>query len=193
MDPPADPNITTLWVGNLLPDMTQEDLRDVFYAYGHIQSVHIVPKSKCAFVEYTDRAAAEYAASQLHNNCVIKGRSLSLNWAKPRAQSLSGNSIEYEGQTTDKSTGIMLPPGVDDLSKYNLQAHTQIFGQPPLPMNSPPVNNSSMAPRPPPPPGAFTYLPNPSVNSAPIIESTAPAAKKPKYSSMDPTQLGAKY
>lgn len=44
--PPADSSITTLWVGNVDADITSEDLRDVFYAYGHIQNIHVVPASR---------------------------------------------------------------------------------------------------------------------------------------------------
>ena len=176
--------------------MTQQDLRDVFYAYGHIQSVHIIPQSKCAFVDYGDRAAAEHAASQLHNNCVVKGRSLTINWAKPRAQALCGSSGGGSEQAGPVGQGgVMLPPGVKDMSQYNLQAHTtQTSGQPPQP---PSTRGNSSAPQPPPPaPAGFSYLQG--FNSA-HDTSSDPAAKKaktsnkPVYASMDPSQLGSKY
>jgi RNA recognition motif-containing protein len=207
LEPPSDPTITSLWVGNLLPDMTQQDLRDVFYAYGHIQSVHIIPQSKCAFVDYGDRAAAEYAASQLHNNCLVKGRSLTINWAKPRAQALCGSSSsDGSGNQATGSGGVMLPPGVKDVATYNLQAHMHVSGQPPLPPNPPPTGagasagagvttNSSSQPQPPAP--SFSYLPVKGLNSAPDA-AAVPAAKKPRttqpvYAAMDPSQLGSKF
>lgn len=203
LDPPSDQSIATLWVGNLLPDTTQQDLRDVFYAYGHIQSVHIIPQSKCAFVDYGDRKAAEHAASQLHNNCIVKGRSLTINWAKPRAQALCGSSSGSSGSGGQGEAGLMLPPGVKDMANYNLQAHLQVTGQPPLPPPSlttnPPlaVTMNSAPPPPPPAPAGFSYLPMAGLNSAPN-PTTGPPAKKakssqPVYASMDPSQLGSKF
>lgn len=56
-------------------DITNQDLRDIFYAYGEIVAIKMVGRQKCAFVEYTTREGAEKAATTLHANLVIKGRS----------------------------------------------------------------------------------------------------------------------
>ena len=44
----------------------------------------VVLKSRCAFVEYPSRAGAEHAASLLANNLQVNGRSVTVNWAKPK-------------------------------------------------------------------------------------------------------------
>jgi hypothetical protein len=46
-----------------------------------------VKSARCAFVEFASREMAEHAASSMHNALVCKGTALTVNWAKPRAQS----------------------------------------------------------------------------------------------------------
>ena len=47
---------------------------------------------KCAFVEFLDRSMAENAAKFLYNNLEIKGRSINVNWSKPKVISSSSSS-----------------------------------------------------------------------------------------------------
>jgi RNA recognition motif-containing protein len=112
---PEDESITTLWLGNIEQDMTETDIKDIFYSYGQITGVHIVRTSKCAFVEYDTREMAEYAASQLYNALMIKGRVVTVNWAKPKTQSNSGNN-------TNKPVIMPAPPGMENqnISAYAL-------------------------------------------------------------------------
>ena len=104
LDPPADKSIITLWLGNIEADMTEADIRAVIYPYGQIASFHLLRSARCAFVEYIDREAAEGAAAQLYNALTVNGRALSVNWAKPRAQS------DVMGNTTSTSTSNVMPP-----------------------------------------------------------------------------------
>lgn len=69
---PEDKDVKTIWVGlmGLGATVSDKDLRDQFYAYGEVANINIVPQSNCAFVTYTDRAAAEQAVSKLHGNLV---------------------------------------------------------------------------------------------------------------------------
>jgi pre-mRNA-splicing factor RBM22/SLT11 len=60
--PPADPTITTLWLGNVEADVSDADLREVLYPYGVITNIHLVRAAKCAFVEFASR----YGAVQAH-------------------------------------------------------------------------------------------------------------------------------
>ena len=112
---PEDESITTLWLGNVEQDITETDLRDVFYAYGQITGVHIVRSSKCAFVEYASREMAEFAAAQLYNALNIKGRNVTVNWAKPRVQN---------SNTSNSNARVVMPapPGMENknVSDYAL-------------------------------------------------------------------------
>ncbi len=57
--------------------------RDHFYQYGEIRSVAVVPKQSCAFVQFTQRDAAERAAKECFNKLVIDGKRLTVKWGKP--------------------------------------------------------------------------------------------------------------
>ena len=66
-------------------DISEEDLRDQFYAYGELRSVKKVASRGCAFVTYATREAAERGAAELANKLVVKGTRLKLLWGKPQA------------------------------------------------------------------------------------------------------------
>ena len=55
LPPPADPSITTLWLGNVEADVSDADLREVLYPYGVIQNIHLMRATRCAFVEFASR------------------------------------------------------------------------------------------------------------------------------------------
>ena len=80
-----------IYVGNLSYEVTEEDLKQVFEAYGEVESVKIIKdyytgKSKgFGFVEMPARAGAESAIDGL-NGTELKGRTLKVNKAKPRSE-----------------------------------------------------------------------------------------------------------
>eukprot|EP00455_Lapot_gusevi_P038833 TRINITY_DN4352_c0_g1_i2.p1 TRINITY_DN4352_c0_g1~~TRINITY_DN4352_c0_g1_i2.p1 ORF type:complete len:400 (-),score=98.87 TRINITY_DN4352_c0_g1_i2:92-1222(-) len=80
--PPEDTSITTLWIGGLDETISDNDIRDKFYPFGAISSVHIVHSKGCAFLSFTHRKAAEEAVKALHNSLMIKGLRLRVAWGK---------------------------------------------------------------------------------------------------------------
>ncbi len=93
LTPPADTNIKTLYVGGITEAITEEDLKDVFYAFGELKEIKLVPQSKCAFVTYTTREAAEMAAEKLYLNLQVKDTVLKLDWGKNSLQDKSKSKI----------------------------------------------------------------------------------------------------
>lgn len=80
-----------LYVGNLARDVTEEDLREAFQAFGTIDSLSII-KDKFsgvskgfAFVEMPEKAQAEAAIAGLKGK-ELKGRSLDVNEARPKEE-----------------------------------------------------------------------------------------------------------
>ena len=101
---PNDITITTLFLGNIEPnEVSENDIRDIMYAYGHITGCHIIKNSKCAFVEYATREMAEYAAKELYNNLIIHGKNITVNWAKPKP-------IISNNNNNNNNNNVMLPP-----------------------------------------------------------------------------------
>lgn len=82
--PPDDESIKTLYIGGLDTRVTEQDLRDQFYAHGEIEAIKLVSQRACAFVTYTTREGAERAAEELSNKLVVKGLRLKLLWGKPQ-------------------------------------------------------------------------------------------------------------
>ncbi|KAG8721345.1 hypothetical protein FRC08_013890 [Ceratobasidium sp. 394] len=57
----------SLWIGNLDPSMTGEDLVRVFAPYGAIESFRLLPEKECGFVNFVDIADAMRAKDDVLN------------------------------------------------------------------------------------------------------------------------------
>lgn len=66
--------MTTVFVGNLSPEVTDSDLRELFGAYGKVSSVRVIRRRGLAFVELKPEAAA--AAMEAVRGTELKGRTL---------------------------------------------------------------------------------------------------------------------
>ncbi|XP_066488943.1 tetratricopeptide repeat protein 31 [Tiliqua scincoides] len=71
-----------VWVGNLMPQITQEDLRRYFQPFGPIDSIRRLPRKFCAFVNYTSKEAAEAAFTALQG-VEVEGSKLLLQLKHP--------------------------------------------------------------------------------------------------------------
>ena len=80
-----------LLVGNLGSEVTHEDLRRLFEAYGEVAQVHIIVDRDTglprgfAFVEMTNDTEAEKAINAL-NGSMLRDRTLDVNYARPRPE-----------------------------------------------------------------------------------------------------------
>jgi len=86
-----------IYVGNLSYEVTEEDLRQEFGAFGEVTSVSIItdkisgrPKG-FGFVEMASKSEAEAAITGL-NGKTLKDRNVVVNEARPRTDSRSGGS-----------------------------------------------------------------------------------------------------
>ena len=88
-----------IYIGNMSYDTTEDQLRQVFTAYGEVTNINIItdkydnkPKG-FAFVEMADKDSAIAAINGL-NGKEINGRSVNVNEAKPRRENgnRSGNN-----------------------------------------------------------------------------------------------------
>ena len=87
--------MTNIFVGNLSFSTTQDDLHQAFSQYGGVERVNIVTDRDTgqargfAFVEMTDRSAAEAAINGL-NGRDLNGRTINVNEARPKPQGGGG-------------------------------------------------------------------------------------------------------
>ena len=87
--------MTNIFVGNLSFSTTQEELRVAFANHGSVERVNIVTDRDTgqprgfAFVEMTDRSAAESAIQKL-NGTDLNGRDMNVNEARPKPQGGGG-------------------------------------------------------------------------------------------------------
>ena len=80
-----------IYVGNLSHDVTEDDLRQAFEAFGQVNSVNIIKdrftgeSRGFGFVEMPTKTEAEAAITGL-NEQDMKGRAINVNEAHPRPQ-----------------------------------------------------------------------------------------------------------
>ena len=160
MTPPEDTSITTLYIGGVPEEATEEDLRDQFYAYGELSSLKVVPEKKCGFVNYASRGDAERAAEALASRLTIKGVSCKLMWGKPQipVQSSTGG----EASVPMDPTGEMLYPSMDPSAMGSYMPSKRPSGAMGVPQGTR-KKLKGMTPKPPTdaPPGAKKSLPLP--------------------------------
>ena len=81
--------MTSIYVGNLPYQISEDELRDAFAAHGEVTSAKIIidretGRSKgFGFVEMPDKAAAERAIEAM-NGQSLQGRDLRVNEARPK-------------------------------------------------------------------------------------------------------------
>jgi RNA recognition motif-containing protein len=92
-----------IYVGNLSFDVTEEDLKEAFSAYGQVESVKIIKdnysgRSKgFAFVEMPGNTEAQAAIEGLQGKD-MKGRAINVNEARPRTEGRRGGGNRRGGR-----------------------------------------------------------------------------------------------
>jgi RNA recognition motif-containing protein len=91
-----------IYVGNLSYEVTEEDLRQEFGAFGEVTSISVItdkysgrPKG-FGFVEMATKSEAEAAIAGV-NGKTLKDRTVVVNEARPRTDSRSGGSYGDRG------------------------------------------------------------------------------------------------
>ncbi|KAI5670822.1 hypothetical protein M9H77_11186 [Catharanthus roseus] len=92
-----DPTNTTLFVGNLDANVTDDHLRQVFGHYGQLLHVKIPVGKRCGFVQFADRSCAEEALRML-NGTQLGGQNIRLSWGRsPSNKQPQADSSQWSG------------------------------------------------------------------------------------------------
>lgn len=89
---------TTVFIGNLDPNVTEEELRPIFSQFGEIVYVKIPATKGCGFVQYTTRASAEESIQRIQG-AVIGQQAVHLSWG--RSQAVKQDVAGAWGQSAD--------------------------------------------------------------------------------------------
>jgi len=99
-----------IYVGNLSREVTEEELRQEFAAFGEVASVNII-KDKYSgqsrgfgFVEMSSKTEGEAAITGLKGK-TLKERTLDVNEARPRSDSRGGGRSSYGDKRGGRSGG----------------------------------------------------------------------------------------
>ena len=89
-----------IYLGNLAREVTEEDLREAFEAFGQVASITII-KDKFSgeprgfgFVEMPAKAEGQSAIDSL-NDKELKGKALKVNEARPRSEDRRGGGKRF--------------------------------------------------------------------------------------------------
>lgn len=77
----SDPSNTTIFVGGLDPNVSDDHLKQVFSQFGELIHVKIPVGKRCGFVQFANRRDAEAALAAL-NGTTIGGQSVRLSWGR---------------------------------------------------------------------------------------------------------------
>jgi pre-mRNA-splicing factor RBM22/SLT11 len=99
--PPADRNITSLFVTGVEDDLPEHEIRTFFSKYGTLRSLICSHRAHSAFVNYATRQGAEAAAESCQGRAVVKGVPLRVQWGKPKPL----DSIDREQRIENAKAG----------------------------------------------------------------------------------------
>ena len=92
--PPEDRSITTLFVGGVGEDVSEEDIKTALSGAGELKSVKKLATRKCAFATFRHRSSAEQAMTLHAGGLRIHDHNLTLLWGKPKKDKRSTEDAE---------------------------------------------------------------------------------------------------
>ncbi|KAJ3568642.1 hypothetical protein NP233_g5583 [Leucocoprinus birnbaumii] len=110
LKPPEDESITSLFLSSLSPSSTEQSVRTrVLHSLPAIQPTQLksivhVAKTRCAFVNFKDRASAEHAALAWANGLEIDGETASVKWGRSRPKTTAASASASPAPVVGVST-----------------------------------------------------------------------------------------
>lgn len=109
LQPPEDTNITSLFLSSLPETVTEPSLRATLVSsLPNLQpkvfrSIVHVAKSRCAFVNFTDRQSAERAAEAWASGVDIDGSHIAVKWGRSKPATSLNPALAIAGPSTVES------------------------------------------------------------------------------------------
>lgn len=142
-----DPANTTVFVGGLLSEVSEQTLFTLFKPFGTIQQIKIPPGKNCGFLKYSSREEAEEAILAMEG-FIIGGNRVRLGWGR-----VSANNKKYHqqrqqiAQVAQMQAAAALSMGMDPATAFAAAANAAA-GFPPPPQGSMPGSAQGYGPIP---------------------------------------------
>lgn len=108
MDPSNPEGLTSLWVGNVQPAVSQGVLEEMFSQFGSLQSVRVLPDKYCAFVNFLSKECAGRAMQGLQGT-MLAGQPLLIKFPDNPLTSSGGALIEKPTKSSSSSNNKTVP------------------------------------------------------------------------------------
>jgi len=116
-----------LWVGNIGPEVTEEELSQEFGQFGKIESIRILHNRYCAFVNFEDEEAAKTAKQALHNTIV--GSQYIVIHYRQQMQPDQTKSTESNFVLNNPSPALWIGNVSEQVTEDELRAEFEQFGK----------------------------------------------------------------
>ena len=103
----TDPNNTTVFVGGLSGQVTEDELKRFFIGFGDIIYVKIPAGKGCGFVQFVQRHSAEQAITQMQGYPIGNSR-VRLSWGRSNLAN-NNNNINNNNNNANNSTAAYKP------------------------------------------------------------------------------------
>lgn len=114
--PYNDPNNTTVFVGGLSPDVSEQTLFTLFKSFGIIQQIKIPPGKNCGFVKYSSREEAEEAIAAMQG-FIICGNRVRLSWGRVSLNNKKFHQHQHQAaQAAHMQAAAAMSMGMDPAS-----------------------------------------------------------------------------
>lgn len=132
--PFTDPNNTTVFVGGLSSEVTEQTLFTLFKPFGIIQQVKIPPGKNCGFIKYSSREEAEEAIAAMQG-FIIGGNRVRLSWGRVSMNNKKYQQQQQVAQAAQMQAATALSMGMDPASAIAAAAAAAAAGGYPPPMH----------------------------------------------------------
>jgi len=170
----ASPTNTTVYVGNLAPEVTEPQLKSIFAEYGTIEEIRVQADKGYAFVRFQSHQSAANAIVGLHGQAV-ESRTIRCSWGKARFPTAAASPPPFlpppiygpvpygpmQDQPPAYKSNKRKADYNQDYTEDNNSRYKKLRTQAPSYGYGPAVQGGYRGGPPPPPQGGPSYLPPP--------------------------------
>lgn len=141
--PYLDPSNTTVFVGGLRSEVSEQTLFTLFKPFGTIQQIKIPPGKNCGFLKFSTREEAEEAI-QAMEGFIIAGNRVRLGWGRVSANNKKYHQQRQMAQVAQMQAASAMSMGIDPVTAFAARFPPSVQGTVPIPMGMPQMAHHGM-------------------------------------------------